>query len=421
MDARRGSYWDNLKLIPPSVPKETEEEKEKREAKLKAYQEKVERITAIFVDNKDNLTVAISLFCKENDLSFEDIHRFAIDNTRNPEIIIKEVVNRIDLKIGTSKETESLENKEKRLMEYYRSLYGLSNDLSLILRFIGIFSDYILADVYDSFKTEVQPTTLGKLLNLEGSSNGQSNFLKYLEIAIEKLARESEKHFNNYPDLLDDDKNSVRKNLFDFNRVKQYLKTLNNDLDKSNYLVEIRDTFIEQLDLLELRRRGTIRSQGKMSFHHSKGFLKEIIRLLDSLKEQIAARERHTLTNLVSQSNVSKPFAQSNNINSDEDSFDNDNQAKKIQSKYVIPRNEKQVFLALECLFRLQKTTGNHTQNGKLMSFLSGFSSETMRQGYSTFKDYEEKGKDIQYVIKLASENSFDSLENKLKSENKQN
>jgi hypothetical protein len=43
-----------------------------------------------------------------------------------------------------------------------------------------------------------------------------------------------------------------------------------------------------------------------------------------------------------------------------------------------------------------------------------------MRQGFSKFNNYENRDKDVQYVIKLAAENRFDSLEKELKSESNQ-
>jgi hypothetical protein len=352
------SFWENHPRLAPIYKPLTEEERQKRDAELNAYQEKLDRITAIFVENKDNLTLAIGLFCKEKKLDFEDIHSFAIDNILNPKSIVNEVVNRIDLKIETSKETESLEKREERLMQYFTTLDALSTDINHIHKAIESFYQNIVPDAFDVLDTESQ-----EILSIE-----KSKLPKLLKLAAEIISSHGRMHFNNSPDLFDEDQNSVRRNLFDFSRVKKYLKTLNDDLERSNYLVEIRDAFIEQLDLPESKRRGAVRYSDKTIFRHSKGFLKEIIQLLDSLREKIAARERHNLTTLVSQ-NVSKSFAKLNSIDDkNKDSFDKDNQAKNILSKNVIARNKKQVFLALRCLFRLEKTNGSQIQNAKLVS-----------------------------------------------------
>jgi hypothetical protein len=82
----------------------------------------------------------------------------------------------------------------------------------------------------------------------------------------------------------------------------------------------------------------------------------------------------------------------------------NEQEAEKNNLKYYVPRNEKQVFLALEIMLRLLRSTGNMTDKGKLMSFLSGYSSETMRQCFSKSENWKDKREDLHYIHGLCSE-----------------
>ncbi len=399
MDSKKVGFWDTMRIAPQPVTEETEAEKQKKEAESKAYKkEEVERITAIFVENKDNLTVAISLFCKEENLDFEDIHSFAIDNIRNPEIIINEVISRVDLIFVTSEETERLENKEKRLSYYSTNLKTLSIDLGLVFRFIGIFSSYNLVDVYDSFKTEVQPTTLGRLLNLEGSSNGQSNFLKYLQIAIEKLARESEKHFNQCPDLKDKDEKATRSNLFKFLRVETHLDSLSNEESQLNYLKKIRDDFTSEFEKAGKRKyplrylRGVVYLEGKLTFSFSEDFLKDVNSKIDLIQ---STEQNRLLKGVISytQSTQSKVSIE------DEESLGK-------ATKNAVKANQDQIILAFDYLFGKDLQDKTISQKSNLLSLLSQFSSEKIRQKISTIREKASE-KDYDFVIKFLSNNGF--------------
>lgn len=70
-------------------------------------------------------------------------------------------------------------------------------------------------------------------------------------------------------------------------------------------------------------------------------------------------------------------------------------------SKYFVQRNEKQVFLALEVIMRLLGSSGNYTDKGKFMSFLSGYSAEAMRQFYSKSENWKDKRQSLEYVYDI--------------------
>jgi hypothetical protein len=53
------------------------------------------------------------------------------------------------------------------------------------------------------------------------------------------------------------------------------------------------------------------------------------------------------------------------------------------QGKHIVDRNQRQVFLALQIIIRYLGGAGDTTDNANLMSFLSGYSAESMRQHFS--------------------------------------
>lgn len=73
-------------------------------------------------------------------------------------------------------------------------------------------------------------------------------------------------------------------------------------------------------------------------------------------------------------------------------------------SKYFVPRDQKEVFLTLEIMLRLLHSTGNHTDKGKLMSFLSGYSAATMRQFFSKSESWNDKREHLESIRRLCSE-----------------
>jgi len=66
--------------------------------------------------------------------------------------------------------------------------------------------------------------------------------------------------------------------------------------------------------------------------------------------------------------------------------------------KYFEPRNEKQVFLALEFIFRQLKATASDTAKAKVMSFLSGYSWESLRKAFSEKNEWKNLQQDLHEV-----------------------
>ncbi len=61
-------------------------------------------------------------------------------------------------------------------------------------------------------------------------------------------------------------------------------------------------------------------------------------------------------------------------------------------------------------MLRLLGTGGDNTENGKMMSFLSGFSAESMRQNYSRSEKWKNREELLQYIKQLSVDNKFDKL-----------
>lgn len=93
------------------------------------------------------------------------------------------------------------------------------------------------------------------------------------------------------------------------------------------------------------------------------------------------------------------------------------NEPERGKGKYFISRNEKQVFLALEIMLRLLRSTANPTDKGKLMSFLSGYSAEAMRQSFSKSETWKDKRENLQYIHGLCLEFGLSTVRKEIERE----
>ncbi|MBP6002212.1 MAG: hypothetical protein KA746_02145 [Pyrinomonadaceae bacterium] len=175
----------------------------------------------------------------------------------------------------------------------------------------------------------------------------------------------------------DDDREATPRNLFSWKRITDYMSTLPDFPLKYAYLLKIRRK-LENRD-----PSGEIRSGG--SKHFSGDIDKGLFR---KLREEIAIYD--TIGKI-----AREEFEYSSVKNADiDDSIDEIS----TRAAHIEPRNQKQVFLALEFLLRTLGTTGDDTAQGKLMSFLSGYSGEEMRKNFSRSGKWNDRIESIRCV-----------------------
>ncbi|MGD9588723.1 MAG: hypothetical protein AB7Q37_03415 [Pyrinomonadaceae bacterium] len=81
-----------------------------------------------------------------------------------------------------------------------------------------------------------------------------------------------------------------------------------------------------------------------------------------------------------------------------EEMNEQEEEARTDGAKHIVERNAEQVFLALEFILRQLRATGSNKAKAKVMSFLSGYSAETMRRGFSENSEWENRRQNLVYV-----------------------
>lgn len=162
----------------------------------------------------------------------------------------------------------------------------------------------------------------------------------------------------------DDDPKATPFNFFKMKRIIEFARTLPNDQMKHRYLQQMNNAYIDK------DGRGHIyNADGKKVFGATDLFLKQM-------------RKEISLYNQTPQKD-SQQTAPSNKPTIVVEDDDQPDTPLRPANKHNRQGSQKQIFLALQIIIRHLGGVGDNSDNARFMSFLSGFSSESMRQNFS--------------------------------------